>query len=160
MNTDFEHFSHALVEKYMKRSLAYGFFPGFFSHNASEGHYFTRPELYDRDRPLFRKYVPLCKLVAQAGWEPITGARSSDEHVHIERFGDGETRYLTVFNDSPDRRTATISLDAKAPPATSRELVSGRVDPLVRTARPRSRSTARMWPSWNGSPDHGTHWHR
>ena len=131
MNTDFESFSHELVEKYMKRSLAYGFFPGFFSHNASEGHYFTRPELYDRDRPLFRKYVPLCKLVAQAGWEPITGARSSDEHVHLERFGDRETRYLTVFNDSPERRTATISLDAKARPATSRELVSGRMRLLV-----------------------------
>ena len=114
MNTDFDRFSHALVEKYMKRSLAYGFFPGFFSHNASEGHYFTRPELYDRDRPLFRKYVPLCKLVAEAGWEPITGARSSDERVHVERFGDGPTRYLTVFNDSTDRRNATITLDAKA----------------------------------------------
>ena len=73
MNTAFENFSHELVEKYMKRSLAYGMFPGFFSHNASEGHYFTRPELYDRDRPLFSKYVPLCKLVAEAGWEPITG---------------------------------------------------------------------------------------
>ena len=56
----------------MKRSLAYGCFPGFFSHNAAEGHYFTRPELYDRDRPLFRKYVPLCKLVAEA----LAGNRS------------------------------------------------------------------------------------
>ncbi len=68
MNTDFEEFPHELVEKYMKRSLAYGMFPGFFSHNASQGHYFTRPELYDRDRPLFKKYVPLCKRVAEAGW--------------------------------------------------------------------------------------------
>jgi len=126
MNSAFEGFSHALVEKYMKRSLAYGFFPGFFSHNASEGHYFTRPELYERDRPLFRKYLPLCKLVAEAGWEPITGARSSDERVHIERFGDQGMRYLTIFNDSPEHRTAAIVLDSKAP-ATSRELVSGRV---------------------------------
>ena len=52
MNTVFEEFSHKLVEKYMKRSLAYGMFPGFFSHNASQGHYFTRPELYERDRTL------------------------------------------------------------------------------------------------------------
>jgi hypothetical protein len=126
MNSAFESFSHALVEKYMKRSLAYGFFPGFFSHNASEGHYFTRPELYERDRPLFRKYLPLCKLVAEAGWEPITGARSSDERVHIERFGDQGMRYLTIFNDSPEHRTAAIVPDSKAP-ATSRELVSGRV---------------------------------
>ena len=124
MNTSFERFSHELVEKYMKRSLAYGFFPGFFSHNAAEGHYFTRPDLYNRDRPLFRKYVPLCKLVAQAGWEPITEARCSDEQVHIERFGDGQTRYLTVFNDSSERRTVTISLEGKAQ-VTSRELVKG-----------------------------------
>jgi len=30
MNTRFEDFSHELVEKYMRRSLAYGMFPGFF----------------------------------------------------------------------------------------------------------------------------------
>jgi hypothetical protein len=124
MNTEFDNFPQALVEKYFKRSLAYGIFPGFFSHNAAEGHYFTRPALYDRDRPLFRKYLPLCKRVAQAGWEPITLARLSDEQVHLERFGDGPARYLTVFNDSSRRRTATITLEHNAP-ATSRELVSG-----------------------------------
>lgn len=122
MNTEFEKFPYELVEKYMKRSLAYGMFPGFFSHNASQGHYFTRPELYDRDRPLFKKYIPLCKRVAEAGWEPVTQAASSDTHVHVERFGD---RYLTVFNDSTQARTVTVTLHAGAP-ATSRELVSGR----------------------------------
>jgi len=122
MNTPFEHFSHELVEKYMQRSLAYGMFPGFFSHNASQGHYFTRPELYDRDRPLFEKYVPLCKLVAEAGWEPLTAARSDHESVYVERFG---TQYLTVFNDGPEKRTVTITINGK-PPASSRELVTGR----------------------------------
>jgi hypothetical protein len=121
MNTRFEDFSHELVERYMKRALAYGMFPGFFSHNASQGHYFTRPELYNRDRPLFQKYVPLCKFVAEAGWEPISRAHSSDEHVYVERFGE---RYLTVLNDAPDRRTATIRLDFDPPPS-SRELVTG-----------------------------------
>jgi hypothetical protein len=125
MNTRFEDFSHELVERYMKRALAYGMFPGFFSHNASQGHYFTRPELYDRDRPLFKKYVPLCKLVAQAGWEPITLARSSDENVYVERFGD---RYLTVFNDSRDRRTAAIRTELPIRDS-SRELLSSR--PIV-----------------------------
>jgi hypothetical protein len=122
MNTRFEDFSHALVEKYMKRCLAYGMFPGFFSADASTGQYFQRPELYERDRPLFKKYVPLCKLVAEAGWEPITRARSSDPKVYIERFGE---KYLTVFNDSPEPRTATITLEGK-PPAASRELVGGK----------------------------------
>ena len=97
MNTDFTAFSHELVEKYMKRCLAYGMFPGFFSHNASEGHYFSQPRLYNRDRDLFKKYVPLCKTVAEAGWQPITRARSDNPKVYVERFGE---KYLTVFNDS------------------------------------------------------------
>jgi hypothetical protein len=124
MNTAFERFPAEQVEKYMKRSLAYGFLPGFFSHNASEGHYFTRPELYDRDRPLLKKYLPLCKIVAEAGWEPITHARSNDPQVLVERFGDEPIRYLTVFHDGPGRRVATITLDGQAP-RSSREMLSG-----------------------------------
>ena len=126
MNTRFEDFSHELVEKYMKRCLAYGMFPGFFSADAARGHYFTRPELYNRDRPLFRRYVPLCKRVAEAGWEPVTRARCDDEHVYVERFGaaDRGGRYLTVFNDSPERRTVTVACeDAAAAPG--RELLRG-----------------------------------
>lgn len=122
MNTRFEEFSHDLVERYMKRCLAYGMFPGFFSHNASQGHYFTRPELYNRDRDLFRKYVPLCKKVAEAGWEPITRAKADSEQIHVERFG---KQYLTVFNDSDQPRIAKITLEADRP-TTSRELVHDR----------------------------------
>ena len=124
----------------MKRSLAYGMFPGFFSHNASQGHYFTRPELYNRDRPLFKKYVPLCKRVAEAGWEPVTLARSSDERVYVERFG---TRYLTVFNDSPDRRTVTITSKVPRPPPAANSSPTNRSP--GRTARRRSRWRGRTW---------------
>ena len=123
MNTRFEEFPHELVEKYMKRCLAYGMFPGFFSHNASQGHYFTRPELYDRDRPLFKQYVPL----VQAAWPRRAGSRSpwpgpATTHVYVERFGD---RYLTVFNDSRQSRDVTITLQRK-PPESSCELLTGR----------------------------------
>ncbi len=123
MNTRFEDFGTELVERYMKRCLAYGMFPGFFSHNASQGHYFSRPELYDRDRPLFKKYVPLVKRVAEAGWQPVTLVRSGDPKVYVERWGD---RYLTVFNDSSQERTATLTLDGLAAPERSRELVRGK----------------------------------
>jgi hypothetical protein len=109
MNTRFEDFSHGLVERYMKRSLAYGFFPGFFSHNAAQGHYFKRPEFYERDRDLFRKYVPLCRLLSEAGWRPMTGARCRNELVYLERFGN---RYLTVFNSNSNVQTVTIHFDA------------------------------------------------
>jgi hypothetical protein len=106
MNTVFEDFPKEKVELYMKRSLAYGMFPGFFSHNASEGHYFSRPELYERDRELFRKYVPLCRRLAEAGWQPITQVRSSNPQVFVERFGD---KLLTVFNDSRETRQTTLT---------------------------------------------------
>lgn len=122
MNTRFEDFSHELVERYMQRSLAYGMFPGFFSHNASEGHYFTRPELYNRDRPLFQKYVPLCRRVAEAGWEPITRAASDAPRVYVERFGD---RLFTVFNDSAESRTVTVRWESPDV-RRGRELVAGR----------------------------------
>ncbi len=121
-NTNFENFSHQMVEKYMQRCLAYGMFPGFFSHNASEGHYFQTPELYQRDRPLFRKYLPLCQLVAEAGWEPLTNATSDNSHVYLERFG---KRLLTVFNDSNQTQHATIKLSHPAS-GSARELVTGR----------------------------------
>ncbi|MEN6337964.1 MAG: hypothetical protein ABFE01_27230 [Phycisphaerales bacterium] len=121
MNTAFENFSHGHVERYMKRSLAYGMFPGFFSHNASQGHYFSQPRLYERDRDLFKKYVPLCRLVAEAGWEPITLARPDIEGVHVERFGD---RYLTVFNDTNRRQDVTLTVEMNAGRVS--ELVGGR----------------------------------
>jgi len=121
MNTPFEKFSRELVEKYMKRCLAYGMFPGFFSHNASQGHYFTRPELYERDRALFKKYVPLCRLVAEAGWEPITRARADVARVYVERFGE---RHFTVFNDGAKRQVMTVTVDGPMP-AGGRELVGG-----------------------------------
>jgi hypothetical protein len=121
MNTEFTRLSRERVQKYMQRCLACGMFPGFFSANAATGHYFEQPELFERDRPLFRKFVPLCKLVAEAGWEPVTRARTRDENIHVERFGGN---YLTVFNDSAERRLATITLE-DTPSETSRDLVSG-----------------------------------
>ena len=93
----------------MKRSLAYGMFPGYFSADASTGHYFTRPELYDRDRELFKKYMPLCKKVAEAGWQPITFATTDNEKVYVERFGNDLSKSIyTVFNDSDETVEVTV----------------------------------------------------
>ncbi len=123
MNTRFEDFPKELVEKYMKRALAFGMFPGFFSANASTGHYFTRPELYDRDRPLFKKYIPLCKRLAEAGWRPIPLAGTNIPHLQVERFGD---RYLTLFNDSGKAVSGRVRVLLKKA-RNPRELLSGKI---------------------------------
>ena len=126
MNTDFSKFTYACSEKFMKRALAYGMFPGYFSADASTGHYFTRPELYNRDRPLFKKYVPLCKLVAEAGWEPLTGAVSDNASVIVERFGwQPGVCYLTVYNLSETRQNAVVTLTALAVPSSCHDRVTG-----------------------------------
>lgn len=110
----------------MKRALAYGMFPGFFSADASTGHYFTRPELYNRDRPLFKKYVPLCKAVAEAGWEPLTGAVSDNASVIVERFGwQPGLCYLTVYNLADTRQKAVLTLTSLAVPHACRDCVTG-----------------------------------
>lgn len=119
-NTDFDHLSHERVEKFMQYCLAYGFAPSFFSA-ASHGkknkkRYFRRPELYERDRPLFKKYMPLCIAVSEAGWKPVNRLMPLDgEGVYSEQFG---LRYVTVFNPS-----MTASKTVRIKPC--RELVTG-----------------------------------
>ena len=126
MNTDFTQFTYEMSERFMKRSLAYGMFPGFFSADASTKTYFSQPELYERDRPVFKKYVPLCKLVAEAGWQPITLATSSDEKVYVERFGED---YFTVFNDSQESKTTTLHFENSY--TSFKDWVSGKTETVV-----------------------------
>jgi len=121
MNTNFDKWPYELTEKYMKRCLAYGMFPGFFSADASTKTYFGQPALYNRDRPLFKKYVPLIKRAAEAGWRPVTEATSGNAKVYVERWGE---KLLTVFNDSAEKQAAVITLDSAAP-GPSKELVRG-----------------------------------
>ena len=119
-NVDFTKFRYADMENFMRHCVAYGMFPGCFSHNASEGHYFSRPEIYNRDRPLFRKYVPVCRTLSEAGWRPVNVlVATSDARVFAEQFGD---RYATVFNSA--RETLKARLAAK-PGARAADLVSG-----------------------------------
>ena len=112
-NTNFDYFPHEMVERYMKRSLFYGFYPSFFSADAATKHYFKNPALYNRDRDLFKKYVPLCKLVGEAGWRPETMAHAADANLWLEQFGD---RYITVFNatDKPITSSVTIEFPCKS----------------------------------------------
>lgn len=103
MNCDFDLLSNERVEKYMNHCLAYGFFPALFSSAAhgkkNKERYFRRPELYERDRPLFKRYIPMIRRVAEAGWRPVNRLFPVDPATGIfaEQFGE---RYVTLFNPS------------------------------------------------------------
>jgi hypothetical protein len=116
-NTDFERFGPPEVERYMKRCMAYGVFPSMFSVDASTRNYWTERRWYDRDRELFKRYIPVIRRLSSAGWEPITHATTSDPRVFVERFG---SRYLTVLNDSSARRSVLLRILPGAPSGLSR----------------------------------------
>jgi len=126
LNTRYEDFKPEWVELYMKRCAAYAIFPSMFSHNAADDPYWQRPNLYNRDRPLFRKYIPVISALNAAGWEPITHARSDNAKVYIERFGKpGGPLYPTLFNDSHQAQHAKIAIDiARLKPGVKRLAVS------------------------------------
>ena len=115
MNTDYEKFDHAMVERYFQRCLFWGMFPGFFSPNAATGCYFDDPKLYDRDRDLFKKYLPLIQRIARAGWQPLTMARTSDPRIEAERFGPGRdgALYFTVRSNRDTASRVSLHLDPK-----------------------------------------------
>jgi len=116
MNTYYDRFTPELVEKYFQRCLFYGMYPSMFSHNAAESPYWQAPELYNRDRPLFKRYIPLIKRIAEAGWEPVTYATSSADSIYVERFGpDAQGNvYLTLLNDSAEPQEAIIHIQRDA----------------------------------------------
>jgi hypothetical protein len=114
MNTDYAQFTSPFVEKYFQRCLAYGIWPSMFSHNASDNPYWQNPTWYNRDRPLFKKYIPLVRRVSEAGWMPVTRAVCTPAEIMVERFGPttNGTTYITLFNLSANAQLANLRLES------------------------------------------------
>lgn len=69
--------------------------------------WYTKPE----HKALWDKYEPANLAIRLAGWEPVTYATSNSSAVQLQRFGRGETIYLTVWGpESPD--SVEIEVDA------------------------------------------------
>jgi len=134
MNTDYDALE-PFMERYFQRSLFYGMFPSMFSPVASSSTdaYWRTPRWYNRDRELFKRYIPIIKRVAEAGWEPVTHATTDNDDFLVERFGpdDAGRVYFTVMTDGNERASATVYVGATAlelpGDVKARELVSGEV---------------------------------
>ncbi len=98
-------------EIYFEKMLAYGFFPSFFSVDASSHPYWQDKQKVENGRPFFRKYIPLIKLIADAGWEPVTLATVSPGALRIERFGNAGNLYFTIRNNGSTDIPCTVTLD-------------------------------------------------
>jgi hypothetical protein len=146
LNTDYNAFRPEWVELYFKRCAFYAIFPSFFSHNAADDPYWRNPTLYNRDRPLFKRYIPVIAALNAAGWEPITHARlvDTDAEVYVERYGSDPKAgvYLTLFNDSQERQDYALRIDRKALGLPVRP--TGFVD-LLGNGEVRSTNTPEFW---------------
>jgi hypothetical protein len=133
MNTDYAKFTPDLVERYFQRCLFYGVWPGFFDEEAAskDPYWASAKRWYERDRPLFKKYIPLLRRLTAAGWQPLIHGMCDNSAILVERFGPGTdgTVFLTLLNDTADMQSGTVTMDLKAlgvkQPASAQELLSG-----------------------------------
>ncbi len=143
MNTRFDQMGPEVVADYFNKSLLYCIFPSFFNGAYMQDgkwvtvHYFTEPKFYERDRPLFRKYIPILRRMFDAGWEPVTLARAEPASVRVERYGSpakGEVLFA-VYNPAKSAADVKLSVEAGAlklnPAAKATALVSGATPALV-----------------------------
>jgi hypothetical protein len=143
LNTNLDNLTYELVERYFQVCLFYGIYPSMFSHNAATDPYWDNPALYERDRPLFRRYIPLIRRLNVAGWQPVTYAMTSDPVVYIERYGDWPDLHFTLRNTSDVSVTPEVSVQADAlglptVPLSTEALLAGTVRPLSAPAATRT----------------------
>ncbi len=95
-------------EKWMQVALLYGIAPNIVGGT-------TDPALYEKWRPLYRKYMPTIIALCAAGWEPVTYATADPATVLVERFGpsDGQL-FLTAHNPADQPAKVTFALDLGA----------------------------------------------
>ncbi len=138
MNTDFSQFTFDRVEHYFQRCLCYGVWPGFFDEEAAskDPYWASAHKWYDRDRPLFKKYIPLLRRLTAAGWQPVTHATCGNSNLLVERFGpaaDGAV-FITVLNNTTETQSGALAVDWRAlglnQAASAREWISGEVTTL------------------------------
>ena len=142
VKADYTKISQAAIETFMRRCVAYAMQPGFFDITPSGAHpgssYWVHPEWYNRDRELFRRYLPLAGELARAHWQPVPETMV-DGPAYIERFGGGPVSYLTVSTDPAedlDEATPITIQPAFAKPGDAAvELLTGRFVPDARTIR-------------------------
>jgi hypothetical protein len=82
--------------QYFQICLLYGIWPSFEEDNTSEAPgYFSNPKLYERDRPVFKQFIPVLRKINYAGWQPLPYANASnagatansEASFSIERWG-------------------------------------------------------------------------
>jgi hypothetical protein len=99
--------SDAEMEQRLNTALTYAWWPGI------DG---APQQTFDQKRPLFQKYIPVLRALAQAGWEPVTYAAAEPQGAVMERFGgeNGRPLFFTVRNTEQSLQTLSVTINARA----------------------------------------------
>lgn len=93
------------ITTYITNSMFYGIFPSI------AGGYFDDKALYERDRDIFKKFIPTIRNISAAGWEPIPYATVNNDKIKIERYGNiTGNLYYSIRNDQSSQQNGTITI--------------------------------------------------
>jgi len=104
------------MENYMNDQMFYGMFPSIWIAASGETYadrdYWDDATLYERDRDLFKKYIPIIKNISATGWEPIPYATCDNPNIKFERYGDISVGlYYTVASCSSMVESGVLLVD-------------------------------------------------
>lgn len=102
------------VTEWINRCLGFGIYASSNTNWNTGVQYEIAANGYLRDKPLLDWYVPLVRRLTAAGWQPATYATVTGKGVYSERFGRGDTVYLTLFNDNKEPVTSEVQVDLAA----------------------------------------------
>jgi len=101
-----EGLSRPQAEEYIQRFVALGLAP--------EMRRVPWPRYKERDADLYARFLPVCRRLDRAGWQPVTHATATGD-VWIERFGTRPPNlYFTLYNPKPAPVETRLSLDRDA----------------------------------------------
>ncbi len=116
------------VEQFFRLCMFYAFMPSAFSHDGAGDAYWDNSARYERDRPLFMRYVPAIQRLSAAGWEPVPIVTAEHPRIRVEQFGDAtnDVFYATVMNTKQQGVETRLRVPARAGSRLAYDLLSGR----------------------------------
>ena len=118
LNASFDKLTADSVRQYFERSMFWGFLPSFFGKDGFHYRYWNNPKWYDRDRALFKTYVPIIRRLAMGGWQATGGVKSSSTNLWIECFEDEVPgiRHITLRNTTAAPAQAMLHIKPRPEP--------------------------------------------
>lgn len=103
-----------IVERQLNRALPYAVFAGPNRCFIDGVSYLSSPDGFHRDEELLQWFIKNCRMLFDAGWQPVTHATVNCPDIACERYGAGDVLYFALVNFGKQRRTCRLTIDFEA----------------------------------------------